>query len=265
MRPAMRYQRSLRKRPSRTCLPQVAVGAADDAHVGLTPLVVAEALVALVVEEGEQLALHVERELGHLVEEERSPARALDGALDVGVAARVRALLRAEEAGAREVLVDLGAVDGFEGPAVPVSVGVVAAREGALARARLAEEHRLQRPRRRLGDASVRLSKRGRREDEIVAVFEAPLLAQPRGLRVRVLDHLLEHRRPRGAHRARARREGERPLGREGHLELVATRASASLRAHLDARVRALEPRRHLVRDRVRKGARVAPLGVARA
>jgi hypothetical protein len=123
--------------------PQVDVGRGDDPDVDLELARAAEAAEAPRVQHGEQLGLHLGREVADLVEEERAAVGQLEqpalGLLGVGE----RAALVAEQLGAEEGGRQLGAVDGDEGLPGARRQRVQPPREPALARARLAgEQHR---------------------------------------------------------------------------------------------------------------------------
>ena len=92
---------------------------ADDAHVGAQRLAPADALEGALLEEAQELALDVERQIADLVEEQRAALGELDLAGDAAIGAGERAALVAEELALDELRRQRRAVDGDERPALP--------------------------------------------------------------------------------------------------------------------------------------------------
>src|SRR5438034_8251269 len=93
---------------------EVAVGGGDDARVDFDRLAPADALEAVVLEEAEQLALQLGREVAHLVQEDRAAAPGLEPPALVLPRAGEGALHVSEELALEEMLGQAGARDGDE-------------------------------------------------------------------------------------------------------------------------------------------------------
>ena len=93
-------------------LAQVAVGGADEPHVGLALLVGAEADHVAGLQHPQQLGLHGERHVADLVEEQRALVGELEHALAVAVGPRERTANVAEELVLEEALRLAGGVEG---------------------------------------------------------------------------------------------------------------------------------------------------------
>src|SRR5690606_29424856 len=119
---------------------EIAVRGGDEPHVGRPLAHVADATVPLLLDRLEDLRLHLEIDVADLVEEERAPVRGLEEADLRLLGARERAALVAEELALGEVPPQPRAVEIDERPVAPGADGVDAAREVALARARLAQD-----------------------------------------------------------------------------------------------------------------------------
>ena len=117
---------------------QVAVGRRDQAHVHAQALDAAHALEALILEDTQQLDLHVLGQFADLVQEERAAVRQFEAAGLAGHRAGERALLVAEQLTFEERLRDGAAVDLQEGRALAVALLVQGAGDQLLARAALA-------------------------------------------------------------------------------------------------------------------------------
>jgi hypothetical protein len=92
------------------------------------------------LEHTQQLGLHGQLQLGHLVEEERPAVRRLEVPVDVRRGAGVRPLARAEEETLGHALGDRRAVDRHEGPSAARAGVVEGAGRELLARAALARD-----------------------------------------------------------------------------------------------------------------------------
>jgi hypothetical protein len=94
---------------------QVLVGGAEDAHIHGRLGRVAEAAELLLLDRPQQLDLHRQRQIAHLVEEQRAAVGRLEEAFPIGVGAGEGALAGAEELALHQVLGDRPAVDRHEG------------------------------------------------------------------------------------------------------------------------------------------------------
>src|SRR5713226_1271730 len=122
---------------------QVAVGGRKDAHVRGRGLVGAQRLVSVFLQDAQQLALRQERDVRHLVEEQRSALRGLEASLALLHRSGERAALVAEQLRLEEGLGKGGAVDGHERLGVARALRVERARDQLLAGAALAgDQHR---------------------------------------------------------------------------------------------------------------------------
>src|SRR5213083_1686539 len=117
---------------------EVAVGGGDDARVDFDRLAPADALEAVLLEEAEQLALQLGREVAHLVQEDGAAARGLEPPRLVLPRAGEGALHVSEELALEQVLGQAGARDGDERARVARAPGVHGGREHVLPGAALA-------------------------------------------------------------------------------------------------------------------------------
>ena len=123
---------------------QVLVGRGDDADVHRGPHAIGADLLQLAgFEEAQQQALHAQRHLADLVEEQRAAVGHLELALLVAVGAGEAALDVAEQLRLEQRLGQAGAVDGDERPRRADAVGVHRARHQFLAGAALAGDQHL--------------------------------------------------------------------------------------------------------------------------
>src|SRR5262249_6365320 len=121
---------------------KVHVGGADDPHVDLDPAVGAELLDFSLLEDPQQLELHVQRDALDLVEEPRAPARQLDLADTVVHRAGERAALVPEELALEQRVRERRAVDRDEAAALALALEVDRAGRQLLARSGFAvDEH----------------------------------------------------------------------------------------------------------------------------
>src|SRR5437660_3808426 len=103
-------------------LRELLVRGADDAHVDRILLRRADLAHALLLDGAQQLHLHGERQVRHLVEEQRAAVRRLEEAFAIFGGAREGALLVAEELALHQVLGYRAAVDRHERPLAPRAV-----------------------------------------------------------------------------------------------------------------------------------------------
>src|SRR5262245_48322116 len=122
---------------------QIHVGGADDPHVDLDPAVRAELLDLSLLQDPQQLELHVQRDALDLVEEQRAAARQLDLADPVVHRPRECAALVAEELALEQRVRKRRAVDRDEAAALALTLEMDRAGRQLLARPRFArsEEH----------------------------------------------------------------------------------------------------------------------------
>ncbi len=128
----------LAERPGAHLGQQVAVGRRDQADVDLDGLDAAHALELRLLQDAQQLHLHLDRDLADLVEEQRAAVRQLEAPRLGADGAGEGALVVAEQLRLHERLGDGGAVDLDERPRVPRGVLVQRARDQLLAGPRLA-------------------------------------------------------------------------------------------------------------------------------
>ena len=119
---------------------KIAVRCGDDAHVRLLLHGRSDRREASLLEDTQQLGLHVERRLANLVEEQRSSLRCAEETLAVGYRARERAAPMAEERALEQLRREPGTIDGDE-PAcgAPRRERMNRARDDLLARSGLPE------------------------------------------------------------------------------------------------------------------------------
>ena len=98
---------------------EVAVGGRDQPDVGAQGPAAAHALEGPLLEHPQHLALHAERQLADLVEEQRAALGLLEAPRLAAVGAGEGPLLVAEELVLDQRLRDRGAVQGDEGPGLP--------------------------------------------------------------------------------------------------------------------------------------------------
>ena len=123
---------------------QVLVGRGDDPDVHRGPHAIGSDLLQLAgFEEAQQQALHAQRHLADLVEEQRAAVGHLELPLLVAIGAGETALDVAEQLRLEQRLGQPGAVDGDEGPRRADAVGVYRARHQLLAGAALAGDQHL--------------------------------------------------------------------------------------------------------------------------
>jgi hypothetical protein len=113
------------------------VSGGDDAQIDGSLLGVADGENGPLLQDAQQLGLRLQRQLSHLVEEQRAAGGRDDQALAGLRGAGERPALVPEELGLQERLGDRGAVDRHEGAGAPAP-GVQLAREQLLARPALA-------------------------------------------------------------------------------------------------------------------------------
>ena len=104
----------LAESPRRDQLAEVAVGRREDAHVDRLLALVADRARGLFLDQAQELHLHDERQVRHLVEEERAAFRGLHEAELVGDRAGEAAAAVAEELAFHELRRDRAAADGHE-------------------------------------------------------------------------------------------------------------------------------------------------------
>ena len=122
---------------------QVAVRRSDQPHVGAQRARAADALELLLLQHAQQLRLRFERQLAHLVEEQRAAVGELEAPAALLGRAGERALLVPEELALDQFARERGAVDLDERPLAARAAVVDRARDELLAGAGLAEhEHR---------------------------------------------------------------------------------------------------------------------------
>ena len=122
-------------------LVEVDVGRRDDAHVHGGHPVVADAPDLVLLEHAQELALHVQRDFGYFVEEQRPVVGQFEKPhLAAPRRPRERALHVAEQLAFKQVFRQGRAVDGHERPVAALAGVVDALREQFLARPRLAHD-----------------------------------------------------------------------------------------------------------------------------
>ena len=114
---------------------EIPVGRGDDPNVHREMFVGAHATDGLLLEDPQELRLQIAGQLADLVEEDRAPVRALEGADASAHRAREGALLVSEELALEEVRGQRGAVDDDEGALRAVALAVDGRGRSLLARA----------------------------------------------------------------------------------------------------------------------------------
>ncbi len=117
---------------------EIAIGGGDDAHVGVPRMALADALELLVLHEAQELGLQRRRQLGDLVEKQRSPRGGFDASGLIADGAGEGALGVTEELRGQELFRKRRAVDHDKGFVAPNAELMNAAGERALAGAVLA-------------------------------------------------------------------------------------------------------------------------------
>ena len=122
---------------------ELLVGRADDAHVDGVLLRRADLAHLLFLDRAQELHLHLQRQIGDLVEEQRAAVGRLEEAVAIGLGAGERALPVAEELALHQVFGNRAAVDRDEGQLGAGAAGVDHPRGELLAAAGFAvDEHR---------------------------------------------------------------------------------------------------------------------------